>query len=42
MGFIGTTKNLSVNNNCLPPADHGSSEVEQAEIAGLRFLKADQ
>ena len=37
-----TNKNLSVNSDCLPPADQRSGEGEQGSIAGFGFLKAHQ
>jgi hypothetical protein len=39
---VDCTKNLSVNRYSLSPADHGSGEEEETEIAGLGFLEADQ
>ena len=36
------TKNLSVNSDCLPPADQGCSELQEGGVAGLGLFEADQ
>jgi hypothetical protein len=36
------TKNLSVNNDSLPPANQGCGELEQSHVAGFGLFEADQ
>jgi hypothetical protein len=35
-------KNLSVNSDCLPPADESGGELEQSRVAGFGLFEADE